>query len=109
MTKLMSREHAKDVATQLSRKRLEAGGGIAKGARQVAGEHGSRAADGRHGCIVERGLLQALRSELGELLVAGRKAINLSKDGHLRSLSAWRANARGPGCMLSTRARASWA
>ena len=46
MTKLMSREHAKDVATQLSRKRLEAGGGIAKGARQVAGEHGSRAADG---------------------------------------------------------------
>ena len=62
-----------------------------------------------HGYIVERGLLQALRSELSELLVAGRKAINLSKDGHLRSLSAWRANARGPGCMLSTCAWASWA
>ena len=38
-----------------------------------------------HGYIVERGLLQALRSELSELLVAGRKAFNLTKDGHLRS------------------------
>ena len=34
-----------------------------------------------HGYIVERGLLQALRSELGELLVAGRKAFELPKDG----------------------------
>ena len=41
-----------------------------------------------HGYIVERGLLQALRSELGELLVAGRKAFNLTKGGHLRSSSA---------------------
>ena len=34
-----------------------------------------------HGYIVERGLLQALRSELDELLVAGRKAFELPKDG----------------------------
>ena len=40
-----------------------------------------------HGYIVERGLLQGLRSELGELLVAGRKAFELPKDGRLRSLS----------------------
>ena len=37
-----------------------------------------------HGYTVERGLLQALRSELGELLVAGRKAFELPEDGHLR-------------------------
>ena len=42
-----------------------------------------------HGYIVERGLLQALRGELGALLVAGHKAIDLTKDGHLRSSSAW--------------------
>ena len=40
-----------------------------------------------HGYTVERGLLQALRSELGELLAAGRKAFELTKDGRLRSLS----------------------
>ena len=45
-----------------------------------------------HGYIVERGLLQALRGELGALLVAGHKAIDLTKDGHLRSSSAWRSN-----------------
>ena len=36
-----------------------------------------------HGYTVESSLLQALRSELGELLVAGRKAFNLTKGGHL--------------------------
>ena len=45
-----------------------------------------------HGYIVERGLLQALRSELDELLIAGRKAFELTKDGRLRSLSAWQSN-----------------
>ena len=45
-----------------------------------------------HGYIVERGLLQALRSELDELLIAGRKAFGLTKDGRLRSLSARRIN-----------------
>ena len=67
-----------------------------------------------HGYTVERGLLQALRSELGELLVAGRKAFELPKDGRLRSLSGgattrMRGRGPGPGCMLSTRAWASWA
>ena len=45
-----------------------------------------------HGYIVERGLLQALRSQLGELLVAGRKAFELTEDGRLGSLSARRSN-----------------
>ena len=50
-----------------------------------------------HGYIVGRGLLQARRGELSALLVAGRKAFNLTKDGHLRSSSevsssAWRSN-----------------
>ena len=44
-----------------------------------------------HGYIVERGLLQALRSQLGEL-VAGRKAFELTEDGRLGSLSARRSN-----------------
>ena len=35
-----------------------------------------------HGYIVGRGLLQARRGELSALLVAGRKAFNLTKDGH---------------------------
>ena len=50
-----------------------------------------------HGYIVERGLRQALRSELGELLVAGCKAFELPKDGRLRSfsLSAWLSNYAG--------------
>ena len=50
-----------------------------------------------HGYTVERGLLQALRSELGELQVAGRKAFELTKDGRLRSfsLSAWLSNYAG--------------
>ena len=38
-----------------------------------------------HGHMVGRGLLQARHGELGALLVAGRKAFNLTKDGHLRS------------------------
>ena len=42
-----------------------------------------------HGYIVERGLLQALRSELDELLVAGRKAFELTKAGCVKSLSTW--------------------
>ena len=45
-----------------------------------------------HGHMVRRGLLQASRGELSALLVAGRKAFNLTKDGHLRSSSAWRSN-----------------
>ena len=45
-----------------------------------------------HGYIVGRGLLQARRGELSALLVAGRKAFNLTKDGHLRSSSARRSN-----------------
>ena len=72
-----------DVATQLSRKRLEAGGGVANGAGKWQGKMDREQLTG-HGYIVERGLLHALRSELGELLVAGCKAFNLSKDGRLR-------------------------
>ena len=79
-----------DVATQLNRERLKAGGGIANGAGKWQGTM-DRERLMRHGHIVERGLLQALRSELGELLVAGRKAFELTKDGRLR-LSAWRSN-----------------
>ena len=81
----------KDVATQLNRERLKAGGGIANGAGKWQGTM-DRERLMRHGHIVERGLLQALRSELGELLVAGRKAFELTKDGRVRSLSAWRSN-----------------
>ena len=44
-----------------------------------------------HGYKVQRGLLQALRSQLGEL-VAGRKAFELTEDGRLGSLSARRSN-----------------
>ena len=49
------------------------------------------------GHMVGRGLLQARHGELGALLVAGHKAIDLTKDGHLRSSSevsssAWRSN-----------------
>ena len=66
-----------------------------------------------HGYIVERGLLQALRSERSELLIAGRKAFNLTKGGHLRSSISRRARLaeplRGPGCILSTCAWVSWA
>ena len=47
-----------------------------------------------HGYIVERGLLQALRSELGELLVAGRKAFELTKAGRVKSLTKWRRDGR---------------
>ena len=34
------------------------------------------------GYIVERGLLRARRGEVGALLVTGRKAFILTKDGH---------------------------
>jgi len=44
------------------------------------------------GHMVGRGLLQARHGELGALLVAGHKAIDLTKDGHLRSSSAWQSN-----------------
>ena len=91
-----------DVATQLSSERLEAGGGVANGAGKWQGKMDREQLTG-HGYIVERGLLQALRSELGELLVAGRKAYNLTKDGRLSRRERGGATARGPGCMLSTR------
>ena len=63
-----------------------------------------------HGYIVERGLLQALRSELGELLVAGRKAFELTKDGRLRSFSlrAWRSNCAWARVHAEHPAWASW-
>ena len=86
-----TRKSCKDVATQLSRERLEAGGGIANGAGMWQGNMDREQLMG-HGYIVERGLLQALRSELDELLIAGRKAFELTKDGRLRSLSAWQSN-----------------
>ena len=77
-----------DVATQLNRERLKAGGGIANGAGKWQGTM-DRERLMRHGHIVERGLLQALRSELDELLVAGRKAFELTKAGCVKSLSTW--------------------
>ena len=87
-----TRKSCKVLAMQLNRERLEAEGGIANGAGKWQGTM-DRERLMRHGHIVERGLLQALRSELGELLVAGRKAFELTKDGRLRrSLSAWRSN-----------------
>ena len=46
-----------------------------------------------HGYTVEHGLLRGRRGELGALLVvAGRKGFNLTKDGHLKSSSAWQSN-----------------
>ena len=85
-----TRKSCKVLATQLNRERLEAEGGIANGAGKWQGNMDRKQLMG-HGYIVERGLLQGLRSELGELLVAGRKAFELTKDGRLR-LSAWRSN-----------------
>jgi hypothetical protein len=81
----------KHVATQLSRKRLVIGGGIANGAGKWQRNMAREQLMG-HGHMVGRGLLQASRGELSALLVAGRKAFNLTKDGHLRSSSAWRSN-----------------
>jgi|TARA_B110001469_G_C9378427_1_gene196443 hypothetical protein len=57
-----------------------------------------------HGYTVESSLLQALRSELGELLVAGRKAFNLTKDGRL-----WRSNCARARVHAEHPAWASWA
>ena len=78
-----TRKSCKVLATQLNRERLEAEGGVANGAGKWQGKMDREQLTG-HGYIVERGLLQGLRSELGELLVAGRKAFNLTKDGRLR-------------------------
>ena len=86
-----TRKSCKVLATQLNRERLEAEG-VANGAGKWQGNMDRKQLMG-HGYIVERGLLQGLRRELGELLVAGRKAFELTKDGRLRrSLSAWRSN-----------------
>ena len=62
-----------DVATQLNRERLKAGGGIANGAGKWQGDMDREQLMG-HGHIVERGLREALRSELGELLAQGLRA-----------------------------------
>jgi hypothetical protein len=86
-----ARKSCKDVATQLNRERLGAGGGLANGAGKWQGNM-DREQLMDHGYIVERGLLQALRGELGALLVAGRKAFNLTKGGRLRSSCTWRSN-----------------
>ena len=61
-----------------------------------------------HGYTVERGLLQALRSELGELLVAGHKAFNLTKDGRLRPSRAWRSKCAWARVHAEHPAWASW-
>ena len=46
-----------------------------------------------HGYTVEHEFLRGRRGELGALLVvAGRTGFNLTKDGHLRSSSAWQSN-----------------
>ena len=60
---------------------MEAGGGIANGAGKWQGNMDREQLMGL-GYIVERGLLRARRGEVGALLVAGRKAFNLTKDGH---------------------------
>ena len=83
----------KDVATQLNRERLKARGGIANGAGKWQGTMDREQLMSR-GHIMERGLLQALRSELGELLVAGRKAFELTKAGRVKSLTKWRRDGR---------------
>ena len=70
---------------------MEVGSGIANGAGKWQGNMDREQLMG-HGYIVGRGLLQARRGELSALLVAGRKAFNLTKDGHLRSSSARRSN-----------------
>ena len=88
-----TQKSCKDVAMQLNRERLEGGGGIANGAGKWQGNMDREQLMG-HGYIVERGLLQALRSELGELLVAGRKAFELTKAGRVKSLTKWRRDGR---------------
>ena len=65
-----TQKSCKDVAMQLNRERLEGGGGIANGAGKWQGNMDREQLMG-HGHIVERGLREALRSELGELLAQG--------------------------------------
>ena len=101
-----TRKSCKVLAMQLNRERLEAEGGIANGAGKWQGNMDRKQLMG-HGYIVERGLLQGLRSELGELLVAGRKAFELTKDGRLR-LSAWRSNCAWARVHAEHPAWASW-
>ena len=87
-----TRKSCKVLAIQLNRERLEAEGGIANGAGKWQGNMDRKQLMG-HGYIMERGLLQGLRSELGELLVAGRKAFELTKAGRVKS-GRWRRDGR---------------
>ena len=62
-----------------------------------------------HGHIVERGLREELRSELGELLAQGLQPDKgWPPEVVLVECVAEHPTARGLGCMLSTRAWASW-
>ena len=82
-------------------------GGIANGAGKWHGNMDREQLMG-HGYTVERGLLQVLHSELGELLVAGRKAFNPTKHGCLSS-RAWRSNCAWARVHAEHPAWASWA
>ena len=63
---------------------MEAEGRVTNGAGKWQGNMDREQLMG-HGYIVGRDILQARRGELGALLVAGRKAFNLTEYGHLRS------------------------